>query len=405
MKILLSNKFFYPRGGDCIHTMQLKELLEQHGHEVAVFSMQYTDNKENKYSEYWPSEVDFSSKLPLKLLSALNRPFGVKEVKTKWNKLLADFKPDVVHVHNIHSQLSPVIAQLAQKQKIPIVWTLHDYKLLCPASAFLKTDATICDQCLISKDSVIKNRCIKGSLFASILGYWEARKWNANKLQNYTNQFISPSKFIKKKMEEGGYAEHKIIHQYNFANNDKFQDSVELERNDEIIYVGRISIEKGIESLCRASQNVKNSKLLIIGDGPLKKDLEQKYASSNIHFLGFQEWSFIKDRLSNAALLVIPSQWYENNPLTIIEAFALGTPVLGANIGGIPELIQDGINGMTFESGNIQDLSIKIQKMLDYKLWDYQKIKEEAKIKFSAQKYYDNLIEIYTQAVTNGNHQ
>lgn len=405
MKILLANKFFYPRGGDCVHVIQLKHLLEQNGHNVAIFSMQYLKNLQNNYSLYWPSEISFSKKSPNQLLTAFQRPFGVNEVKKKWKHLLLDFQPDVVHLHNIHSQLSPILAQLASEQNIPVVWTLHDYKLLCPVSAFLKPEGSICTQCLESPFSVIKNKCIKENLLASFLGYAEAKKWNAKKLQNYTYRFISPSKFLKQKMAEGGYLQNKIIHLYNFADDEKFQNIVEQERKNEVIYVGRISIEKGVESLCQAYQKVGNGKLVIIGDGPLKNNLEQKYACDKIIFKGFQAWSFIKEKLGKAAFLVIPSQWYENNPLTIIEAFALGTPVLGANIGGIPELIEENINGMTFQSGDILDLSNKIQKMLNYKIWDYKHIQASAKAKFSAQNYYSNLLAIYNQSISNGIHQ
>lgn len=398
MKILLANKFFYPRGGDCIHTIQLKQLLEEHGHKVAVFSMQYPDNIENKYASYWPSEVNFGSKAPQKLLAAIRRPFGVNEVKRKWNKLLSNFRPDVVHLHNIHSQLSPILAQQAKNTGIPVVWTLHDYKLLCPAYTFMDNTGKVCEDCLQNPKAVIRKNCIKGSKLASVLGYYEAKTWNKEKLQKYTDTFISPSKFLKSKMEQGGYPAKQVVHIYNFADDEKFNSTVAEQRNKEVIYVGRLSKEKGLETLCQAFKKADSATLTIIGDGPLRPRLEQQYASSTIRFIGYKPWEIIKEKLGNASFLVIPSEWYENNPLTIIEALALGTPVLGAAIGGIPELLFEGKNGMTFTAGNIQSLQTKLYEMLNKTDWDYASIQSNAKKTFNQTAYYQKLMDVYQLA-------
>ncbi len=400
MKIILANKFFYPRGGDCIHTIGLKQLLESKGHEVAIFSMQYPENFQNEYCEYWPSTLDFSKQKPGSLKEALFRPIYSGEVKKKWLKLLEDFKPDIIHLHNIHTQISPLIAQLSKRKGIPVFWTLHDYKLLCPASAFLDSNNEVCTECLLNKKAVKLKRCIKGSRIGSYIGYLEAKKWNSYKLQNYVNYFISPSEFLKLKMIEGGYAQNKIIHLSNFANNYKFHEQVITKRNNKIIYVGRVSVEKGVSTLCKAVFGDPNLKLQIVGDGPLRKSLEKEFNSSNIEFLGFQPWNVIKENLAKAAFLVLPSQWFENNPLTIIEAFSLGTPVLGANIGGIPDMIQKNVNGMIFNSGDEGDLKHQIQEMLDFSIWDYKKIQNIAKEKYSEDIFYNKLLAIYNNVIT-----
>jgi glycosyltransferase involved in cell wall biosynthesis len=403
MKILLVNKFYYPRGGDCIYTLELEKLLTEKNHEVAVFAMQHPENLPSKYSQFFPSEAVFLLSNKKRIIETILRPFGTLEVKSKFNSLLDHFKPEVVHLNNVHTQISPIIAKLAHKRKIPVVWTLHDYKLLCPASAFLENNGSICDTCLKSPTDVFKKACIKGSKFASLIGYFEAKMWNRKKLQLYANAFIAPSKFMKHKMEQGGYASKKIVQLYNFANNDKFTDQIIKERNNEVVYVGRISIEKGVETLCKSFEKIKDARLIIIGDGPLRKELEQKYASDNIRFMGFQSWQVIKEKLSKSAFLIIPSQWYENNPLTIIEALALGTPVLGANIGGIPELIEEKVNGMVFNSRHVRDLEKQIQAMLVYKKWDYQRIQSDAKENFSGSNYYITLIKLYNQVLSDGN--
>lgn len=391
MKIILANKFFYPRGGDCIHTIQLKQLLEQHGHSIAIFSMQHLDNIENEHSSYWPSMLEYTAKKPGNLLEAMQRPIYSREVKKNWNQLLDDFQPDIVHLHNIHSQLSPIIAQEAYKRSIPVYWTLHDYKLICPSYSLLRENR-VCEECLSDKSSVVRHRCIKGSLIGSTIGYFEALKWSSSRLLKYTRAFISPSLFLQNKMAEGGYPKGKIRHIYNFVDDSKF--SPEFSKENYYVYLGRLSREKGVETLLKAASEHPNFKLKVIGDGPLRINLEEKYNSANIEFLGYRKWDEIKQILGKARFMVIPSEWYENNPLSIIESFALGTPVLGASIGGIPELV-DLSNGMLFKAGNSEDLSNKIVEMMAFDSWDYQKISDNASIKFSADNYYNELMKIY----------
>lgn len=391
MKILLSNKFYYPRGGDCIHMIALKKLLEEHGHELAVFTMQHPDNLTGDYSAFWPSMLEYSSKKPGSLKEALLRPILSGEVKQKWNDLLGSFQPDIVHLHNIHTQLSPVIAEEALKRSIPVFWTLHDYKLICPSYSLLRA-GKVCDACLTDKKSVIKHRCIKGSLTGSVIGYLEAQKWSRTKLEKYTTAFISPSKFLKNKMEEAGYTSEGIKQLYNFADTDKFKP--ELTKESYYVYLGRLSHEKGVETLLRAASLQPNFRLKIIGDGSLRPDLEKRYSTEHIEFMGYRQWEEIKTLLGKARFMVIPSEWYENNPLSIIESLAVGTPVLGAAIGGIPELI-NAENGRLFNAGDVQDLNNKIGEMMAFSDWDYQKISDEAKVRFSAENYYRKLISIY----------
>lgn len=397
MRILLANKYFYPRGGDCVHTMQLKLLLEENGHEVAVFSMASPENVASDWSRYWPSEVKFGGGSKRQLLAAMARPFGVPEVKRKWAQLLDEFRPDVVHLHNIHSQLSPIIATEAARRKIPVFWTLHDYKLLCPASACRTEKEPVCEECIASPRSVIRKRCIKGSLAASLLGYLEGKRWPLNQLCRATTSFIAPSQFMKRKMVQAGTAPEKVAHLYNFVDDAKFPAAVASagERRTEAVYVGRLSPEKGCATLCEAFTNTPGTSLRVIGDGPLRAELESRYASERIRFTGHLPWAQIKEILGTAAFMVLPSEWYENNPLTIIESFALGTPVLGADIGGIPELIIPNENGMIFQSGNSASLRTALVAMQAKRDWDYAEISRDAAAKFSATNYYRELMQLY----------
>jgi glycosyltransferase involved in cell wall biosynthesis len=390
MKILLSNKFYYPRGGDCVYTINLEQLLQKYGHKTAIFAMQYPENLPNKWSKYFPSEVKFSAGLGA--VETILRPLGTKEVKQKFNALLDNFQPDVVHLNNIHSQLSPVIAQIAHERGIKVIWTIHDLKLLCPRYDCLRNGKEACELCFTDKKQVLKNRCMKNSLFASYLAYLEAIKWTREKLEEYTDIFICPSQFIANKMLQGGFDAKKIITLCNFIDVEKTQRT-DYGKEDYYCFIGRLSNEKGIKTLVEAAKQLP-FQLNVIGTGPLAEELQQSVKNENIDFTGYKQWGEIKEIVGKARFVVIPSEVNENNPLSIIEAQCLGTPVLGANIGGIPELIETGKTGMLFESRNVKDLKEKIEQMFT-DTFDYRTIAEKAQQRYSAEKYYQEIIKIY----------
>lgn len=392
MKILLANKFYYRRGGDCIYMLNLEKLLKAHGHEVAVFAMDYPENLDTPWKKYFPKNMS--------KLMAFTRPFGSHEVKSTFKKLLDDFKPDVVHLNNVHTQLSPVMAELAHQRGIKVVWTLHDYKLLCPRYDCLKNGNTICETCFNGdKKACLDNKCMKGSKLASFIGYKEAVTWNRERLEASTDVFICPSQFMADKMVQGGFSKSKMQTLCNFIDVEKckfsstdgtdYTDDVELlpKKENYYCFIGRLSHEKGAKTLIEAANQLPY-KLVIIGGGPLMDELKS-VAHTNIEFVGFKQWDDIKQLVGKARFSVIPSEWYENNPLSVIEAQCLGTPVLGANIGGIPELTD-----YTFSSGNIADLKTKIEKMWNSE-FDYQQIASDAQHRYDAETYYDKLINIY----------
>ena len=391
MKILIANKFYYRRGGDCIYAMNLEKLLKSHGHEVAVFAMQHPDNLSTPWSKYFPSEVAFR---PGKgLLKAIFRPFGTQEVRTCFNKIMDDFHPDIVHLNNIHSQLSPVIGQIAHERGAKVIWTLHDYKLLCPRYDCLLHDNEPCDACYTDKRQCLRHKCLKGSLLASYIGYKEARKWTREELSSFTDKFICPSQFMADNMIKGGFAEHKIYPLCNFIDVSQCQRS-DFSKKNYFCYFGRLSHEKGIKTLIEAANELKYP-LMVIGDGPLRQELESQ-SESHITFVGRKDWDELKTLVGQARFSVIPSEWYENNPLSVIESQCLGTPVLGSRIGGIPELIETGVNGMSFAPKSTLDLKEKIQMMWAMRFND-KEIAQLAQNHYNSEHYYDNLLHIYQQ--------
>ena len=392
MKILLANKFYYRRGGDCIYMLNLEQLLKTHGHDVAVFAMDYPENIETVWKRYFPNEIKFTPGVGM--LETFMRMFGLGEVKRKFNFLLNDFKPDVVHLNNIHTQLSPVIARLAHKRRTKVIWTLHDYKLLCPRYDCLRNGNEVCEECFVDKHKVLEYKCMKNSNLASMLTYKEGMKWSRKKLEGYTDVFICPSQFMYNKMAQGGFDRKKMYTLCNFIDIERTRrDSYDKE--DYYCFIGRLSFEKGIETLIEAARTLPYH-LKIIGGGPLADILKEKAKGANIEFTGYKEWPEIKEIVGKARFSVVPSEWYENNPLSVIEAQCLGTPVLGANIGGIPELIKEGVNGMCFESRNIMDLKNKIEKMFILNV-DYKQLAKSSQIRYSSEKHYNELLELYQQ--------
>lgn len=389
MKILLANKFYYRRGGDCIYTLNLEEMLRSKGHEVAIFAMDFPENLPSEWSGFFPREISFRPGPGM--IEAFRRPLGTAEVKRKFNALLDKFSPDVVHLNNIHSYLSPVIAGIARSRGIRVVWTLHDYKLFCPRYDCRRPDGEICERCMTDIHEVLRNRCMKNSLIASWLAYREAKKWSHEKLSSFTDRFICPSRFMAEKMAEAGFEPSKLVHLCNFIDTAKCSLD-DYSKEDYYCYVGRLSHEKGVRTLIEAASRLPY-RLKIVGSGPLEEELKNG-APANISFEGHKNWDEIKEIVSKARFMVIPSEWYENNPLSVIEASCLGTPVLGAEIGGIPELIDPDFNGMTFTAGDVEDLAKKIKIMFD-RTFDYKSIANASLQKYDAENYYKHLMQIY----------
>lgn len=396
-KILIVNKFYYPRGGDCIVTMATERLLQKEGIETAVYAMQYPQNIDSAWSKYFAREVSFSGSISNKLAAA-KRILGFGDIRSSFNRILDEFKPDIVHLNNIHSYLSPILASIAKHRNIRVVWTLHDYKLFCSASNCL-SNGTPCSDCIDNPKMVFTKRCMKGSLVASFMGWLESLKWNRNTLEKNVDTFICPSNFMRTMMLKAGYSAEKLTVICNFLDPDKLQvlsTSPLTEREPYYCYIGRISPEKGIESLLEASAQLPY-KLKIAGDGPLLQSLRSKYSEqSNIEFLGKLDASGVSKLLLHAHASIMPSVCYENNPLGVIESLCAGTPVCGANIGGIPELIKINESGNIFEPNNTESMRRAIDAMFSMN-WDNALIRQKSLEQFSEAHHFQLLQKIYSQ--------
>lgn len=393
-RILIANKFYYPRGGDCIVAMNLERLLKEQGYDVAVFAMDYPENVDSGWNQYYVSQVDFTGSVGDKIKAAC-RLMGWGDIKSAFNKLLDDFKPDIVHLHNIHSYISPIVAKLAKQRGCRVVWTLHDFKLVCPSYSCLLYGRP-CEKCIgHNKTYVAKTHCLKSSLAASVMAYIEARKWNRYNLESITDAFICPSQFMASKMRKDGFNPQKLHVVCNHIDPEKLSlfNSLNDTREDYYVYVGRLSTEKGVETLLKVASKLPYT-LMIAGDGPLMKKLKDIYFGyGNIRFLGRQSAKQVAELIRKARLSVMPSECYDNNPLGVIESLCAGTPVVGARIGGIPELLNEE-NGIVFTSGMSNELLTAINKAFSSN-WDYSSIKRNAILRFSPQVYLDKILRLY----------
>jgi len=407
MKILQIDKYHYIKGGAETVFFNTIDLLEEKGHTTIPFCLKSTKNRPSIYEKYFVDYPELSESSVLTKIKKTPAFFYNKESARKLEQLILQEKPDIAHIHLLFNGISVSILPVLQKYKIPIVMTAHDHRLICPAYAFTNGKQELCEICKESKQywRCITNKCSKGNLTNSILlsldCYFREYFYPPIKL---IDQFIFVSKFSQNKHFEANpiYAE-KSTHLYNFT--PIVQDGNSTKENY-ILYFGRISEEKGISTLIKAMKSFPHIHLKIAGTGPLLQKLSAD-KTDNISFLGFKEGQELKELISKARFVVVPSECYENNPLTIIEAMTLSTPIIGSNIGGIPELIQSNITGYLFSPGSIEELTKVIDHAINLEPSKYQQMvkatKEYAFLNFSKEAHYTRLMNIYKSTIENYN--
>ncbi len=406
MKVLLANKFFFYKGGAEVSFFGTARVLRANGHEVVFFSMDHPENRNVSCARSFVSRVDFEDSLTLRnKLSAAGRVLYSFEAKRSIDALLQKEKPDLVHLHNIHHQISPSIFPAIKKHGIPVVMTLHDYKMVCPVYT-LTRNGRVCEKCAFGKfHFCFFHRCCKKSLLKSSLNtlemYFHHKMTN---LYGLVDVFISPSRFLLQKTAQMGFTQ-KVHHLPNFIDCRQFSPSYG-EGDGAVAYFGRISREKGLFTLIEAVAGL-NVRCMIYGEGPLKADLERMIAKkgmSNVVLAGHFPSTELMAKIREHLLVVLPSEWYENSPLSILEAFALGKPVIGSQIGGISELIQNGRNGLTFESGNRRALRERIDCLANNVPLVSEMGKQGRRFveqERSPEEYYKGLMKLYRKAKEN----
>lgn len=418
MNILHINKFHYLRGGAEAVYFKTAELLEAHGHNSVFFSMHNPENLPCETSEFFMPCVDLIAKhsiaSQLKIAGRLLYSF---EARKRISKLLDKYSVDIAHLHNIYHHISPSILYELKKKKIPVVMTLHDYKMAC-ASYSMLLHGKPCEACCGGRYyNAIKNRCVKVSLHKSILSTLEMYLHHKIfDIYDNVDIFISPSRFLKDTLLRMGFKKE-IIYLPNFIDIHKFRGfnaeakNERVEKKKSIVYFGRLSLEKGLWTLLETAKRLSNKnkhinvEIKIIGDGPIREELQEKVKVEGINkvkLLGYMRGEALFQEVAKSMAAVLPSEWYENNPMSVIEAFAMGIPVIAARIGGIPELIKENETGLTFEPGNALDLSAKIEYLLNNPD-KAAKIGRNARTfveqELNPEKYYHGLMKIYKRAI------
>ncbi len=395
MKILLVNKFLYPKGGSETYIFKLGEVLEKYGHTVEYFGLENEKNIVTNSAESYVSHMDFSEGI-LKNLKAPLRIIYSTEARRKIRKVLNAFNPDVVHLNNIQFHLTPSIIIEAESYRkknnsaLKIIYTAHDYQLVCPSHGLFDSNINICEKCLGGNYlNCLKTKCVKNSHAKSLLGTADAYFWKYNKAYSYVDKIICPSEFLKGKLDTQKRFSDKTVTLHNFFDAGLIPQT---EKEDYILYFGRLSKEKGTLTLLEAAKNLPEQRFVFAGSGEAEEAIKNV---PNAEYAGFKTGNELKELIAKAKISVCPSEWYENCPFSVIESQIYGTPVIASRIGGIPELIEEGKTGLLFETGNSRDLTEKIKQMLDKDALSEFTFNAD-KLSFeTSDTYYDKLMKIY----------
>ena len=359
------NKFLYPNGGSETYIFKLGAQLQKLGHEVQYFGMDAPDRVVGNSVGAYTANMDFHGGSRLsKVLYPLKTIYSA-QARRKIRQVLDDFKPDVCHLNNFNYQLTPSIILEIVKwrrqtgRKCNIIYTAHDYQLVCPNHLCYNPNTNAnCEKCLGGHfGSCLAGKCIHGSAAKSLIGMLEATLWNHARVYRHIDTIICCSHFMKTKLDTNPLLKEKTVALHNFV--DK-ADQKSVQKKDYVLYFGRFSQEKGIATLIEACRQLPEIPFVFAGSGPLEQSLSDV---PNITNVGFQSGEALKTLISEACFTVCPSECYDNCPFSVMESQMYGTPVLGAQIGGIPELIEPGRTGELFESGNCEELKNKIRAM------------------------------------------
>jgi glycosyltransferase involved in cell wall biosynthesis len=404
MKVLQINKYFYPKGGSETVFFNTVDLLMEHGNDVHCIALNDPTNYPSKDSRYF---VDYPELVNLCFFGKLKHSlsfFYNREARKKIEQLILEQKPDVAHIHLLFNGLSVSILPVLKKYHIPIVMTAHDYRFICPAYLFLNGKDQICERCHNGNFlQCIKHNCSrKGRLVSAMLCLDMYFRNLFYPISKYVSKFIFVSDFeLEKHTSFNPIYKERGVRLYNLVKQNKPIDAENKQVGERYyLYYGRLSREKGILTLLDAVKKL-HVKLKIVGKGDVLDDCLTALPQ-NIELLGFKSGKELEELIKNAYFVIVPSEWYETFGLTAVEPQVWGIPVIGARIGAIPELIQDGENGYLFDSGNITELRQVIEKANACSLDKYKEMSVKAR-NFATQftdseAYCQTLIDIYEKA-------
>lgn len=408
MRILLVNYRYFISGGPEKYMFNIKKMLEDNGHEVIPFSIHSDRNVETEYSKYFVEPIgsrnavyfDEVKKTPKSIWQMLTRSVYSVEVEKAIQREIKDVKPDLVYIIHFVNKLSPSVITGAKKLGVPVVLRLSDYFLLCPRFDFMY-NKKICEDCLTcGYRSCIKKRCVKGSLFASVVRVFSMKVHKMLNIYKNVDAFITPSEFLKKKLVANGYDESKITCIPTFTASKSAVGEPKVGTYG--LYFGRVTEEKGVETVIKAYEIMPDQQVKIMGDDTTEeairlKNYVEEYHLKNVEFLGFKSGEELEKVIKGARFTLIPSIWYDNLPNTALESFQYSKPVIASNIGSLPELVVNGYNGYLFEAGNEKQLAEKIKLLDDLAVVQDMGANSRKRLesRFAPKTHYDALMGVF----------
>lgn len=360
-RILHVNKFLHRRGGAESYMLDLAAMQhDDRDAETAFFGMSHAQNDAMPYAEHFVPEAT------LRPMPSSRKAQATVAVNMLWHRRAASgiaavvekFRPDVAHLHNIYHQLSPSILGPLKAAGVPIVMTLHDYKLACPAYQFMR-DGSPCTECLGGTFlPALRNRC-GGSTAGSGLLALESTVHRQGRAYAPVDVFHCPSSFLHAKMTESGVYPDRLHHLPLFRTPPAVAAGP-AGTGTYGLYAGRLAIEKGVESVISALGRCPNGELVIAGDGPERSNLERQaetVAPGRVRFVGHVSHARVDELLTGARFAMVPSNWFENQPLSILDAMGSARPVLASDLGGMAELVEHETDGLLVAPGDLDGWS------------------------------------------------
>lgn len=406
MKILQINRFWRIQGGSERYVFELSRALADRGHEIVPFAMKDVRNEPSRYSSLFVSPVELSDpyRVPVwRRAGMAARILYSKEARSRISVLADLTHPDVAHVHNIYHYLSPSILPPLKDRGIGTVMTIHDYKIFCPALRHYNS-LGVCDRCRpYHYAKCISGRCVKNSRAASLLCVTEM--WLHDLINAYAGKidvFIAPSQFVALKLHDRGIEANRVAVIPNAVDPGRWRPDGAGD-GDYVLYAGRITREKGIETMIRAFAGMPDIPLKVAGSGMTESQarlLARDLGADNIEFLGFKSEEHVRKLMQKCRFICMPSEWYEKAPISLLEAFACGKPAVATRIGSIPEMVREGKTGLLAEPGNVDDLRRAVEI-----LWNDTGLTREmgdrarhlAETEYSSAIHCDKIVRAYQQ--------
>jgi len=397
MRVLIANKFFFQNGGSEVVMFQERSYLQRNGVDVVDFSMADARNWDSPYSSLFvkPQSYEESNQSALRRTMTAVKLIHSGEAVRKIGELIDQERPDILHCHNIYHQLTPSIIGAAKSRGVRVVLTLHDYKTVCPVYTRLR-DGKVCSECLEGEfTNVLKHRCAEGSLAKSALLYAEAAIQRYMGNYESVDMLLAPSRFMAESVTKARFRHDQVQVLYNGIDTRSIYPS-RVDGNY-ILYAGRLSREKGVQTILEAHSKMAHGiELVVAGTGPLEEELRKRYRRAR--FLGFLSGDALHKTITEASVVVVPSEWYENCPMSVLEAMAAAKTVIASDIGGIPELVLDRETGLLFAPGNHEQLRQCLEEIMGNPALRIQlgtAGRARAHEHFSADEHNKKLMQIY----------